>query len=311
MLRRNTLVNASFSLSRRNLLTAAALFAGGTFFSPLIRVANSAIQTQSKENSLWFKLGTLSATLLTAGQFEMSTAELFPEANAELLKEYGLDKKPFIFEIHSLFIDTGRNKVIIDPGGMNDKPDKLINELGNTGIDPAAIDTVIITHAHFDHYLACVNNNNEPAFPNAKYYLQKREWNYWLNTNDGEEYHVNQFRKTLAPIEKTFVFVDGDQQIIRGIEAMLTPGHSPGHMTVHIGKTLAYTGDVLLQPVHVTQPEWIASWNRWPQQVVASRKKFLQRVAGDNALVLGTHFPMHAMGHVIEKNGKWDWLPGV
>jgi N-acyl homoserine lactone hydrolase len=50
-------------------------------------------------------------------------------------------------------------------------PEKVLAKIG---LKPADVDTVFLTHAHYDHM------GNLMAFPNAQFYIQKREYEDWL-----------------------------------------------------------------------------------------------------------------------------------
>jgi N-acyl homoserine lactone hydrolase len=76
-------------------------------------------------------------------------------------------------EDHIAVVDTGYDHVefgaeLADSYGVSDwQPPEVV--LGRIGIDPASVDTAILTHNHFDHA------GNMGAFPNAHVYIQERE----------------------------------------------------------------------------------------------------------------------------------------
>ncbi len=95
----------------------------------------------------------------------------------------GYVKLPYCYvlikgEGHTALVDVGYDntaygKHLGDKFGVeNWHPPKTV--LGELGVRPEDVDTVFITHAHFDHFGAV------EAFPNAKFYIQKRELQDWV-----------------------------------------------------------------------------------------------------------------------------------
>lgn len=264
-----------------------------------------------------FVLGDYRCSSLNVGSFEMDTGTLFAGAPADALAEalapYGLEPGLIVFQVRALFVDTGSNRVVIDPAGTWEDPFRLGSVLEQEGIDPASIDTVIVSHGHADHFWGGLTAEGRPLFANARYWMQQREWSHWLASDNPEPDHAATFRKTLLPIEDCFSFVDGAQEIVPGISCRPTPGHSPAHTAVQIGEEMTYTGDLLLSPPNVEHPEWSASFDVWPEQVVASRRELVAELGRTGALVLTCHFPGSGAGRVVSDSNRggdgWRWQP--
>jgi len=264
-----------------------------------------------------FVLGDYRCSYLDVGSLETDTGTLFTGAPAEALAKalgrHGLEPGAIVFQVRALLVDTGSNRVVIDPAGIWEDPFRLGSVLESEGIDPASIDTVIVSHGHADHYWGGLAAEGRPLFTNARYWMQIGEWGHWLSSDNPEPDHAETFRKTLLPIESCFSFVDGAQEIVPGISCRPAPGHSPGHMAVQIGGVAVYTGDVLLSPPNVEHPDWSASFDVWPEQVVASRRELLAELAESGALVLTCHFPRSGAGRVVADRNHggdgWRWQP--
>ncbi len=75
------------------------------------------------------------------------------------------------------------------------------------------------------------------------------------------------------------------------------------------GEQLLCISDAVLHPIHIEEPEWYATVDFAPDQVVVTRRRILNRAANDKALVLAFHFPFPGLGYVIQKGEGWQWQP--
>ena len=159
-------------------------------------------------------------------------------------KYHGIDYQA---ALKPLLIITDSEKILVDTG-IGDLPEKyyrfylperkktIVDCLNEENLSPEDISMVINTHLHVDH---CGNNL---LFENAKFYIQKTELKYANNPD--------RFLKG-GYIEKIFnkvnyVELNGESQIIEGINVITTPGHTPGHQSVIINfndKKYIYCGD--------------------------------------------------------------------
>jgi glyoxylase-like metal-dependent hydrolase (beta-lactamase superfamily II) len=145
----------------------------------------------------------------------------------------------------------GEHKILVDTGGSPPEsaqgkraaPYKRMPEqeldraLGAIGVDPGDIDTVILTHLHWDH---AANNH---FFPEAALLCQKIEYESLLDPN------VTKKGYDLENVLKfSYGLIDGDRQIFDGISVVLTPGHTLGMQCVvvdtDLGKVIL-TGDLV------------------------------------------------------------------
>jgi glyoxylase-like metal-dependent hydrolase (beta-lactamase superfamily II) len=260
-----------------------------------------------------FALDDYRCRYLNVGSFEANADTLFgdapPDELAEALERHELDPEQIVFQVRSLVVDSGANRVLIDPSGAWEDPHRLGLVLEQEGIDPGSIDTVIVSHGHADHFWGGVRADGRPLFTNARYYIQRSEWQHWLAAENPEPDHAENFQRTLLPLEDRFTLVDGECEIVPGIRCRPTPGHSPGHMAVQIGEKAIYTGDVLISPVNVEHPDWTARFDVWPEQVVASRRRLLRELGQSGSLVLTCHLPGSGAGRVVAAGEGWRWQP--
>ena len=220
-----------------------------------------------------------------------------------------------------LVVNTGDHLVLVDTGagGLAPTTGKLLQNLKAEGIAPEDIDTVILSHGHPDHIGGNTDAQSKPAFPNARYVMWKDEWNFWTSEQAGQrlDEHVREVlvkfaRENLPPIQGQVDLFERETEIVPGICAVAAPGHTPGHMALEIsseGKQLLCISDAVLHPIHLEQPEWHAAVDFDPKQIVATRRRLLNRAAARKVLVLAFHFPFPGLGRVVQKGEGWQWQP--
>ncbi|HEC32065.1 MAG TPA: MBL fold metallo-hydrolase [Deltaproteobacteria bacterium] len=282
-----------------------------------------------------FKVGAFECTAISDGTltyapptFPPPTTLLFANAPrpplVETLRQYDIQPEhwtewtsPYI----CLLVNTGEHLVLIDTGadGLGPNTGKLLQNLQAERISPEDIDMVILTHCHPDHIGGITLDSGKPAFPKARYAMWKDEWGFWTSEEVEMKLdeHVRQIllsvvRKNLPPIQERLNLIEREREILPGIQAIAASGHTPGHMALAIssgGEQLLYISDTVLHPIHVEQPEWCAAVDFAPNQVIATRRRILNRAAADKALVLAFHFPFPGLGYVVQKGETWQWQP--
>ncbi len=158
--------------------------------------------------------------------------------------------QPYEAAIKPLLITTPQQNILIDTG-IGELPEKyrklytikrtpeqtLKAQLDRQGLQPEDIDIVINTHLHFDH---CGNNN---LFPNAKFYVQTKEYRY---AQEPERFQQVSYIKELFDIKADYQLIQGEYNVTSEVSVIRTPGHSPGHQSVVIKSgdvNYVYCGD--------------------------------------------------------------------
>jgi len=284
-----------------------------------------------------FKVGTFECTAVSDGTltyapptFPPPATFLFANAPKEdleqVLRERNLQPErwaEWISPYICLVIETCKHRVLVDTGAdaLGPNTGRLLRNLQAEGIAPEDIDTVILTHGHPDHIGGNTDAEGKPAFPDARFVMWKDEWDFWTSERAELELggHVGGVllkfaRRNLPPIQGQLDLVDHETEILPGIRAVAAPGHTPGHMALAVssgGEQLLYISDAVLHPFHLERPEWYAAVDLAPEQVVATRRRLLDRGAAEKALVLAFHFPFPGLGHVVRKGEGWQWQPVV
>ena len=153
----------------------------------------------------------------------------------------GIDKWIDIPSISWLIVAKDR-KILVDtgmcstekaqkyhyPGAVQNEDQRIDLALMKTGFKAEDIDTVVLTHLHWDH------SQNLDFFKNAKFYVQKKELDFAKKPippyYSSYDYGNNEFKPSFESVK--FNVLNGDEKITEGIEVFMTPGHSPGHQSV-------------------------------------------------------------------------------
>jgi len=269
-----------------------------------------------------FKIGTFECISIRDGTAEIEARSLFANAPKELLeeafREHSVEEEQIVSQIICLVVNTGRHQVLVDTGcgtGALPMSGKLLQNLKAEGIKVRDIDTVILTHGHWDHTGGNTDEEGKATFPRASYVMWKEEWDFVTSetTLEGmEEAKAAFMRQKLMSIQDRFELIEHEKEILPGVRVVAAPGHTPGHMAVAFvsgNREMLCLGDAAIHPIHVAHPEWHTGFDAVPEQAIRARGRLFERAATEGALVFAPHFPFPGVGHVIKKEKGWQWQP--
>lgn len=311
-------------LSRRHVL-GGAVTAAVVAASPTARAA-APKSGQQAPGFYRYKLGDMELTVVNDGVSRMPITDDFvdnaskAEVNAALEALF-MEKDFYAGPYNPVVINTGSKLVLVDTGtseqafkASNGLNGRLMLSLAAAGIDASAIDAVLISHYHGDHINGLLKADGSLAFPNAEVLVPAAEHKFWMD--DGEMSRATKprmvagfknVRRVIAgEVLKRLRTYDWDKEVIPGVTAVGTPGHTPGH-TSHVvssgGKSIYLQADVTHAPfLFARHPEWHFMLDVDPVAAEATRRKVYDMLAADRMLVQGFHYPFPAVGHV-EKSG--------
>ncbi len=210
-------------------------------------------------------------------------------------------------------VRNGGKTVLCDSGtGGQVQPTagKMMANMRAAGIDPATIDTILISHCHPDHIFGLMEKDtNKAVFPNAEIVISDAEYKFW--TDPAVIDRLPEARKGLArriqavfPTWKNIRQVSGEPEVAPGIRFVNAPGHTPGHRAFHLASgasELLISNDTAYVPALViANPGWHGQYDQDAATAEASRRKLLDRVIADKIMICGYHFPFPGAGTVAK-----------
>jgi glyoxylase-like metal-dependent hydrolase (beta-lactamase superfamily II) len=220
-----------------------------------------------------------------------------------------------------VIVNTGTKLVLIDTGTGEASYAQSKGAIGQfltnaaaAGFKPEDFDAVVISHYHGDHVNGLIKADNSITFPNAEILVPANEHKFWMDDGEmsrGAKGRVeglfkNNRRVFSGEVLKRLRTYEWDKDVLPGILALGTPGHSPGH-TSHI--VSSGTGKVYVQAdvthvpfLFVRNPGWHAFYDQDPALAETTRRKVYDMLAAEKMMVQGFHYPFPSNAYV-EKSG--------
>jgi glyoxylase-like metal-dependent hydrolase (beta-lactamase superfamily II) len=181
----------------------------------------------------------------------------------------------------------------------------FLRDLADVGFPADSVDTVLCTHLHVDHVgwnTVREDGHWVPTFKNARHLWNKAEYDFWSVTE--AKGFVDIIAESVAPVFDAGLvdLVAEDHVVTDEVRLEPTPGHTPGHVSVHIrsrGEEAVITGDLTHHPGQLAHPEWRSSADADGEQAEATRRAFLERYADQPVLIIGTHYAAPTAGHIV------------
>ncbi len=274
-----------------------------------------------------YRIGTFELTALYDGIWYRPITDQFirnaPFAEVEsALADAFMPADKLATPFTTLIVNTGNKVVLLDTGtGGQIAPSAgvLRDNLAAAGINPKAVDLIVISHFHPDHINGIKDKDNNLVFPNAEIMVPAAEWDFWMDDANMDaaaadlKLTFRNQRRIFADIARRVTRFESGAEVATGVVTLPAPGHTPGHtvFAIHSGdQSLLVLGDTAQHPaVFARHPDWQAAFDIDGDAAVATRKKLFDRAAADRMLVTGYHFPFPACGHLVKTVTGYEHVP--
>ncbi|MEM7800998.1 MAG: MBL fold metallo-hydrolase [Chloroflexota bacterium] len=266
-----------------------------------------------------FKIGKFLCVALADGEAEYGFDKLsqrfsaVPEATIKAgLRDMGANPEENRSFYNTLLIDTGSKLILVDGGERSDRhatAGYTRAALAEIGVQPGAIDEIIITHAHGDHVVGLFEPDDQTlTYPNATYWINRVEWAYWTAKESPASSAMAHWLVLLKP--KINLFEIGND-LFPGIQPIAAYGHTPGHTTFLIeseGESLFHAVDLVHHPAQFPNPDWSIKFDTDPRQAVKIRFALFNQLAAENRLTFFFHMPFPGLGRVQRGGKEYKWV---
>ena len=270
-------------------------------------------------------LGDATLTTVSDGSLVLPGGFLFDpmpqDQLAPLLQAQGIDRERLMPECNLALFQDGTNTVLFDVGSGPDfmpSAGLLQDSLDTLGLVREDVTHVVFTHAHPDHIWGLIDDFDEPVFAEATYMMGRQEWDYWWNPETVNS--IGEARAAFAVgakrrmefIEDAVTLFDDGAEILPGISAVASFGHTPGHMSFEVqsgGASAMIVGDAIgNHHVAFARPEWPSGSDQDTEAAAATRKVLLDRLASEQMALVGFHLPNGGIGRVEKSTDGYRFV---
>ena len=276
----------------------------------------------------WYRMmvGDIEVTALSDGTVALPVDKLLTNTSpakvqAALSRAYL--KAPLETSVNGYLVNTGSKLVLIDAGAaglFGPTLGNLVNNLKASGYQPEQVDEIYITHLHPDH-VGGVAADGKAAFPNAVLRVDKRDADFWLskdNLDKAPDASKGFFQGAQGAVKpyadagklKTF---DGVGELVPGIKAVSTYGHTPGHTVYAIeskGQKMMVWGDLMhVAAVQFPEPAVTIQFDADSKKAAPQRQRAYADAAKNGHYVAVAHVAFPGIGQVRADGKGYRWVP--
>lgn len=271
-------------------------------------------------------LGDFEVTALSDGTVDLPVDKLLtntqPGKVTTALSQSFL-KAPVETSVNAYLINTGDKLVLVDTGAaglFGPTLGKLVGNLKAAGYQPEQVDAVIITHMHPDH-VGGLMAGEQRVFPNATVHADQHDADHWLSQAHMDKAPADAkgfFQGAMASINPyvaagKFKPFNGDTELVSGIKAVASRGHTPGHSTYVVeskGQKLVLWGDLMhVAAVQFASPAVTIAFDTDSKAAAAQRQKAYADAAKNGYWVAAAHLSFPGIGHLRREGKGYRFVP--
>jgi glyoxylase-like metal-dependent hydrolase (beta-lactamase superfamily II) len=269
-------------------------------------------------------IGQAEVSIITDGAVTF-TPDLFPDTDPETIAHLlGIAGATEIATNFNAVLIRHSGRIILADAGPRDlfgpSCGFLAEGLAELGVTPDQVDTLVATHLHPDHVAGMITPEGQAIFANATLFVTDADRAFWSeDTNFNGALSGLADWSTLAQSvltaygDRLQTLADG-QEAVPGLSGIALPGHTPGHSGWRLdsgGHSLVHVGDIIHAPaLQVPNPDIAITFDLDTNQARSTRKRLLDQLASDGALVTGGHFLQPAFNRVKRTQGGYMLEPG-
>jgi len=321
-------------LTRRTLLAGAAAAAATPLAASAPARAAAPLAGAQAPGWYRYKVGDFEITVVTDGMARFKLPDNLvtnvkrEEVNAALAAVH-LPPDFFVSPYNPIVVNTGQKLVLIDTGtsetafnSTKGATGQLLANLPAAGIDPKAIDIVVVSHLHPDHTNGIKGPDGALVFPNAEIKVPAVDWAFWMSdenmakaSSDMMKAYFQNVRKILADQAGKVSKYEWGQEVAPGMTAIDAHGHTPGHTAFAVAsgsaRVLIQSDVTNIPELFLRHPDWHVVFDVDPLTAAQTRHKIYDMAAAERMTVVGFHFQFPSIGHVEKEGAGYRLVPSA
>ena len=265
-------------------------------------------------------LGNFEITALSDGTVDLPVDKLLTNTTPGKVDQAlgkAFQKAPLETSVNGYLINTGTKLVLVDTGAASlfgPTLGKLVSNLKAAGYTPDQVDAVLITHMHPDH-VGGLMSEGKLVFANATVHADQHDADFWLsqaNMDKAPKESQGFFQGAMASMNPyvtagKFKPFNGNSELVPGIKAQASAGHTPGHSTFVVesqGQKLVLWGDLMhVAAVQFANPAVTIQYDTDSKAAAVQRQRAYADAAKAGYWVAAAHLSFPGIGH-LRKDGK-------